>query len=391
MVDLIGIVHGVHAETFMGSKEIRVNPSKELLNMLRDIPKRRVGVERLLPEEENEVRQEYYSIGEELGLNLGLNSFHEYWTGIIECCHEAGHEVVHIEDKEMWRKYLKSSVEAIKIKEENFFHEGESDLEYHRRLCTRNVRLRDSIINLRYIHEIERDELMLQTIRDLDIAIVGRGHSDFWIAEREKLEKQFGIQLGNYSTEEPDAKDVTQYTRELDAIFYSKGVSNTRIVYDREGLQRSANLMLTGNIVQDRTPSYVGVWDVSDPSEGYFEMFVENEENGNIQGTIEDCLGSGVFTGSVDGNSFNFEKQYTNHGTQAIQVPINYKGKVHGDEIIGYHYNEGFGRAFYMVKTDKANPIDMGVRWMELKESEKELTGKDMPEAINEFPDDIPF
>ncbi len=125
--------------------------------------------------------------------------------------------------------------------------------------------------------------------------------------------------------------------------------------------------------ISNRAPDYIGTWDVSEPSKGYFEMFVDQQHNGSVIGTIKDCLGTAAFAGVTTPQSFDFTKHYTESAESAVDAHIVYEGKRPGTrkEFYGYFYVRGFGTAFYMSSAQRS-PVQMSLRWFELKQREKQ-------------------
>ena len=45
------------------------------------------------------------------------------------------------------------------------------------------------------------------------------------------------------------------------------------LLFERESLERTIRLVEKNRIIEHRIADYIGTWDISEPSRGYFEVF----------------------------------------------------------------------------------------------------------------------
>lgn len=345
-----------------------VKPSRQLLADLQGLPKgARIGIEWLKKEDLEYIRRHLVISAFDAKLSFSRapyynNNDDRYWAEIANFCNENGYEVVFLEDKGTFERYNEATIKLAKTKKNVYTHEHKDDEHYHVRLCRQNDREYRSGVLCREIHEMERDDKLLEAIRanNLDAAIVGSGHSDYWMFNKESIGKKTGIAFGDYSTEklEGNYDDLVQ-------VFIKNAAPDQQQAYEHESLERALRLIKTGRIT-DKNPDFVGIWDVMFPTQGYFEMFVQRNNNGKVSGTIEDLLGSAVFDGELTPSHFNFKKEYRLSVSSACEGAIGYRADRQEKEFHGYFYVEDFGHVFYMVEAQKENPITMTLRWHQL-------------------------
>ncbi len=381
MVKLYGVEHSMtitYGSLIPESKKLPVMPSDEFFADLESLPRgSRIGLECFNEKDWQDVKNHVKLNAVKAGF-FGYPHYTDvtqtYWKTIIDFCKRAGHETVFLEDKETWKKYNKASIRLVKCQRgELYLEEGESRYHYHGKLCRRNEREYKADIARRKIHEMERDAKLLEAIKSgaLRAAIVGRGHSDYWIFNQDRIKDEFGISFEDYSTDTPKRETVNRYSEFAESVFARKSVSHPRIVFERESLERAIRLIEQGRIILDRTPDYVGIWDICFPSKGYFEMFVEDHSDGIFSGKIEDRLGTAKFEGIITPTDLNFVKRYVVSEETAIQEPIEYKAKREGQECHGYFYLKEFGDAFFMTQSPKMDPVSLSLRWYELAVDKK--------------------
>ncbi len=372
MVRLYGVIHLIQVvETnFLSVRKrlVPVDPSVEILQDIDNLPKgSKIGIETLNKKDQEEVEEHMWELSrrEDLtGFELYPSEQDHYWDVLTTHCEDLDHEVVFLENKELMLKLNLASLEEIKANNEEIFRERrETDEEYHIKLCRHNERGYNANLLCRKIQEIERDNALLTAIKsaNIDVAIVGLGHSDFWTANKKDIQEKYGLNFEYYGVQEPEG-DRSIFTR-----FTNNAKPNLKRVYDRTILERSIRLMDQGSITK-KDPDYVGIWDLLCPSKGFFEMFVQREENnGKIQGTIEDCLGSAKFSGSLVDGKIGFTKRYSKKlsSEDAIKTNINYKGKQIGEGFCGYFSRDEdiVASAFYLAKAKQRNPIELSRQW----------------------------
>ena len=154
-------------------------------------------------------------------------------------------------------------------------------------------------------------------------------------------------------------------------IFTDNAFPDPKIAYEFTGIGKSVNLLESGSF-SGSTPDWVGTWDVNSPSNGYFEMFIDEQIGSHVSGRIEDMLGTSTFEGDITLRSISFVKRYTDCARQASNSPINYQantesdrnrhqGIYRGDKAVGW---------FYMEKPVGNSPFQMSMSWFDLNEAD---------------------
>lgn len=376
MVKLYGVIHGMWVQEWFGDKrDVPLSPGGDLLNDLVILPKgSRIGLEWFSDKDDKLLKEHVRRLlmDADPDIHIGYPKTY-YWKNIENACVAAGHEVIFLEELEQWKRYNEATLEYAKCLaafREIIAEKGETEEQYEvKRLTLLENRYRAEIVQRR-IHETERDQALLTSINrnGLNAAVVGIAHGDLWMSQREQIEKEFGIKFEDYTTETRDSE--IRYGNKI--IFLRNAVPNPELVFEKESLERTIRFLHDGRIT-DRTPDYVGIWDLAEPMKGYFELFIEERgENGAVSGTIEDCLGSAKFSGVQNSSEFNFDKRYQRHEMTAIKTKIEYKGKQEGDVCSGHFWVDGFGQAFYMIKKPKAHPHELAKAWRVLMRGEKQ-------------------
>ena len=374
MVQLYGVAHHASAWSIAGTWQVPISPAKEILFELGELPKGiKVGLEWFKEDELQKIVSDlkercsdarlkeyaYYSTEQDL-----------YWDVLIERCLRLGHEIIFLEDTPTWLDYNQAVVEkAIAYQERLYYEEQDTALTYHVKLCNHNEKDYRTELICRKVHEINREKRLLENIasNDLDVAIVGIGHSDNWVLRREELQ-ELGIDLGSYSVQVPDYEG-----RWNETIFIANAYPDLNSLYERNSLERALRFIESGRI-SDNEPDYVGTWDILFPSKGYFEVLVLEECCGLVSGIIEDCLGTSSFEGKITEDGIKFTKRYGEGcSPQTIKEEIHYEGK-RGDrkEFYGYFGTGLPERAFYLAKGPQKEPIELSTRWQELVGIDKE-------------------
>lgn len=380
MVYLYGVTHGGHWNDFLTGRagEMRISPTIELIADLSRFPKgTRVGFECMSKEDWDEVKlhlltlpfeppesrfedQEFASRPHYTTKTTG------YWDDLGKVCSDLGLEVVFLEDKNFWFKYNEAIVKTAEneARRRNLLvvKEEESDEHYDRKRIGFNVERHKEDISARKIHEIDRDNQLLRAIKssEVDVAFVGIGHSDYWIANPQTIKSDFELSFEGYSAEVPKIK--THPWGGL-TVFNKDTKPNLRNAFVRNSLERAVKLLETGRL-NDKKPNFFGTWDIHNPLGGYFEMFVER--NGKaINGEVIDCLGDASFEGEISNREIRFVKKYMRDrcSTGASLKGIVYKGIVREGNVIGYFAIDGFGQPFYATPEQKRDFVDLGMLW----------------------------
>ncbi|MDO8660363.1 MAG: hypothetical protein Q7K43_00600, partial [Candidatus Woesearchaeota archaeon] len=323
MVKLYGVAHGVAINSLFFSESISVNPAQELLDDLQRLPKgSKVGIEWFKEIDWSEIQEDVARLICAAKLQTAISydqASYEYWEILLEKIQSLGLEPVFLENKKLWLSYNHAIVDSVKGSEAELFHEGESDRDYHLKLCEYNESRRKRILDSRKIHEIERDTHLLSAItkEELEVAIVGIGHSDYWFFNKKKIQEQTGLVFELYAKQQPSR---TSYTP---TIFVRNAEPDSQILLERQSLERAIKLMEQGRIV-DAKPDYVGTWSHCEPSRGYFELFIQKRSGETISGTIEDLLGTARFEGKVNAHGITFTKKYVAAVAEAVRGEIVY-------------------------------------------------------------------
>ena len=373
-VNLVGVVHCADQTDIFGRKKpVPLSPSDGFIDFLAELPSSRIGIEWLKEGDWEEVNNHLSDTLIKEGLppdSVYYPSAHNnYWNSILNRCNGV-HELFLLESKELWFKQNLASIEIAKKKFElaDLCQKGgESDFDYNVRLCNINDGIFRAQLFSRKILEIDRDGVLLKAINknNLDLAIVGMGHSEFWMANRDLIKKKFGILLGEYFVDRPMSP------RCFYLAFDENHSLDDSLVYSRTALERTIHFLEKGRF-SSKKPNYIGVWDVNIPSRGYFEIFVEEIAGNNIRGTIEDCLGLAEFYGICDENTFIFDKKYVKSAPDAIKDVIKYEAQRNGRGFHGYYWIQGFGTAFYFKEFSGETPLDLVKYWDEVVEEKKE-------------------
>jgi len=350
MVKLYGVVFGAELKVLdISLAHTDLGASEDLFSQIFKLPKgSNIGLGWL----DNEQWMELSSHAEELCDKAGLEhisySGSQLWDEISGFAKENGHKITFLEDSETWRRYNKALVDRLKFRNKHYDKFS---------LIARNETDHELQLRTKRLYELERDERMLENIAasDVDIVIVGTGHSDPWYTNRESI-KEDGIDFESYSTQIPSAAHPC-------GEFVENAEPEDRLVFDPQLLRRMINLSQGGRLTEE-VPDYVGTWDLVTPSHGYFEIFVQDIKGDTIYGTIKDLLGDAQFVGKVDDESFDFSKKYIRSGSESVmESSIVYEAKRLGDEFIGTVFGM---MPFYLVKADKMRPIQMYKRFSEL-------------------------
>jgi len=373
MAHLIGVHHEGHNLMFgvipMGN--FPLEPSADFLRHLATFPKgTRVGIESLSEPDFSEVKEDlsrlnwkHYNTLSKGDRGLPAYSPHteDYWNALADYCLSAGLDPVFLEDKSMWFRFNMALVRQARVdarihEDILFVKPGESDRDYHRKLCRCNdVRL-GAEIRARRIHEIERDAKLLEVIAKsgVDIAVVGDGHAAAWFDDGDTIGRKYGIKFEDYSTDTIGDPALGSFHMR----FARNATPDQRVVIDNFSLERALRLMGTGRVISKPEPDYVGVWDWVEPHRGYFEVFVDKKENGVLSGTIQDCLGFSTFRGRIDCDGTDFVKKYVRGGTGAYTQDVRYYSRGDGNEFYGYYWTSNGGSIFYMKKSKQETPLD---------------------------------
>ena len=372
MVRLYGVTHGVDITSICFSESISISPSQELLADIARLPKgSRVGIEWFTESDWKEIQcdlQKRLDVAKAQMFLYYARESYSYWEILLTKIQRLGLQPIFLESKELWLAYNQTLVDLAKGNESELFHDGESDRDYHLKVCMYNESLKRGVLASRKIHEIERDAQLLSAITkgELKAAIVGMGHSDYWFFNKTRIQEQTGLVFDSY------AKQQLNGTSYPATIFVRNPEPGSQILHERQSLERAIRLMEQGRIV-DPKPDYVGTWSECEPSQGYFELFIHERVGEKISGIIEDALGTARFTGKVNAKGINFSKVYTNASAGAARGEIIYistktEKTSAGSEFCGAFNISGMRGPFYLIEASKKDPLEMGMRLYDLSQ-----------------------
>ena len=380
MVYIYGVTHGGWWRDWMNGRagEIEVVPTQEFIRDLRRYPSgTKVGIEALLPQEMEEVREHITTLPfnppeprDEDGRRAGRPGYERasdiYWERLGGMCAELGFEVVFLEDKNVWFKYNEA---IIKLAEGNarrnllVVEEGESDEHYDERRLRFNADEYIEAIVARKIHEIDRDNALLRAIKSnsIDIAVAGIGHADYWMANTYEIAKKFGVTFNGCSTERP-ARQIPHWKGQT--IFTKDDKPDLESAFERVCLERTCKAIETGRLT-NKVPDMVGTWDVHDPYRGYFELFIDKTKQG-FSGEIVDGLGEADFEGRISDGEMQFVKRYREgrRSSEAVKQPVTYRAMIVGNEMPGFFaVGRSSSGSFYATREQIKSPFELALRW----------------------------
>jgi hypothetical protein len=401
MVHLVGVHHGGSNLLFgipeLSCGEFGLFPSENFLTYLSDFPDgTKVGLETFTSEDFQAIQNHLSSLRHD-GRYPPENE--EYWSALRSVCKKFRFPYECLEEPGLWYEYNQRMANLARLDEiiherVLFQREGESDFHYNVKIVKCNELRNRSKLKVRKIHEQDRDKRLLERIAEtkVDIAICGDGHAAQWFSERDRIEREFGIDFETYST---DLMVPVGIHRIPHMEFTQNAVPNDQGVFDNHCLVRSLRLQNEGRIT-DRSPDYIGTWRDVMPSEGYFEVFLNN---GSFSGEISDCIGDAVFEGEINEREVKFVKTYT-RANQTLTKPIQYLGIRVDGGYCGYYFVEGCGGGlFFMKPGENVKPLDLSVgiyrtltdRKEELHSIADELTGNKSKSSEPIVPEDCPF
>ncbi|MBR9676647.1 hypothetical protein GOV04_00710 [Candidatus Woesearchaeota archaeon] len=357
----------------------RAVPTSGLLSSLEKLPpKTRVGIElvddrvsravkadlnALLIELERDLtsQRSYTLIGE--AEDYYMDAAARYFEDIAKHCAKCGHEIVLLEDID---PYLKFNEALVKLNRQRVL--DDENIRYQSKLASNIKKIKSSDTSYRLILEadkfnvLERDATLLKNIigKKVDVAVVGRGHSDYWYSNRERLREDLGIVFDSYHADVEIGNDHRLQ-------FFENRTLDSNILSDITNLERAVTFLENDRLVLAKEPDFVGTWDVSTPSKGYFELFIEEQDGQNVSGTIVDCVGDATFEGTLTSKSFDFVKTYQQAVKSSQKNQISFPGIKSGSIIHGCYNSKGLSsdhpaHGFVMVQTPQEDLIKLVMR-----------------------------
>lgn len=356
-----GTIHSFEQNFFIHTQEGTVSPSQELLRDLNSLPEGSVvGIETFDPKE---VRRLTKKVN---GQRFYLKKEDDFYWKIVEnYCDARNLQVAYLDDFSTFRAYVAKQLEWRQYRQEYEASLKERGGIGPAELAALADAAYRAAIETRYIHRVGREEKIIERIAKYhpQRVIIGRGHGDYLFSRPEALIRH-RVSFGEYYRE----GWVDSQSRMMAELMYDHKITPHRQaqlvdrtpdpqeLINREMLERAYRLITEGRVIADKTPDYVGTWDLRFPLRGYFEVYVNGQAKGGpLSGIIEDCLGTADFEGEISENWVQFLKTYQkdNSTANAIKMPILYKGlrkngKYEGqftcqglDEDRGFILNEG--------------------------------------------------
>ena len=316
---LYGTCHGGKLFGLVFNVDLFFKPSPVMLEELAELPRgTRVGIESVTPEEKEALNK---LVIDGRGV-MWDKPFGEYWKAIVDHCKKAGHEVVYLDSVELCRKHAEMDVKATHLAEE-----AKQTKDKAERLILIRQEYAHRVEN-RYIREVEREQSLLQRIRETkpSVALLGRSHTDYiWQMGVE------GIQFKSYSAEVAPVIDQFQLGKfdpsdkyfNMDLESVARSISNqipplelvnnrvvdSKVVARRIESERKYRAIKEGRIT-DGDPDFVGTWNIRIPAQGLFELYIQKRDGRRISGIIEDACGSATFEGESTDTEIWFVKRY---------------------------------------------------------------------------------
>ena len=379
MVKLLGANHGLSYKDILGNNyEHHVEPTAEMQAILRSLPRgTRIGLEAPSPEIFTllleDLREKFRDYEGAPPSNIGYSG-ESYFNQVRDLCAHAGHEIVWLENENVWRRYNERVFAHYLARERmNLFLSEEyvDERERFRKLVRLEEDLYAHAIRMKETHLLERDELMLQSIAALSprVAFAGVGHTDYWAIDNQRIRDKIGIIWESYAADDFVHVDDPHAVH---LVHYPNRSADPYQAHDFTLARRKVRLLEKG-MLSDAVPDWVGTWDVEQPSRGYFEVFVD-EENGRImRGRIEDLLGTADFEGEFSSREIKFTKKYrqTSSHCTSCKGAINYHAfggsRDLREQCHGTFSAERCGtKPFYLEKPSGLTPFDMAMAWEDL-------------------------
>lgn len=301
MVELLyGVNHGGRGRDLSNNfcVDVVVEPASKMINYLHALPSgTKVGIE---------YHPNIYHPPQDALARPDKNT-KRYWENILGIVIEGGLEPVFIDNPDMYQRYAEKLLQA----ESKANFSTIIDDETARSIEEDQYRAE---VEARHILWIEREIAMVDAIAQTqpDVVIMGRGHTEYLMANKDSQLLPKGIIVGDYKADKPieitipssiiDRTDVYHRIAETEVV----NIPNPDLFPDREMLRRQHNAVIYGRINPDSNPQFVGTWDIWCRQRGLFEMYVRGE--GVFAGRIEDVYGTGKSFHLSRGNEFNFTK-----------------------------------------------------------------------------------
>jgi hypothetical protein len=296
----------------------------------------RVGVEWLSKEDWAPIEQKWKENGREPSSGF-------YWEELIGKIESKGHQVVYLEEQDPWEKLVDRQKAMDDISKEKLNEDDSRPAsEWYKTLIDHEERQFWASTSCIEVYQTERDAVIKKNTLggNLELAIVGSGHSDLWVEEDSSLFEE-------YHREIPTDGDLFHF---MQLIRNTSPDPNNLI--NTTNLQRIISLRETGRLVPDREPDFTGVYNPYEKaSKNYFELFLDTPTSGIIIDTLGEAKVKGTFTEE----RVDFTKEYTVARQKAIKGEMRWTGcpidpgELYKGEHFGmFRYHSG-GSSFTMV------------------------------------------
>lgn len=359
MAHLIGVSHGEIHHTLFASKVVPVSPTEDLLDFLREREPSKVALEYLSEEDISLVRRM---------TDLDYNTFPGFWNPIIDAIH--GHEIIYLEEPNVWFSHAEAIGKEQEIRRKHERPPWE-ELGSIRDTLVAVEDVYNARLEVNRIHLLERDKVLLRNIgrHQPDIVIAGKGHTDYWKLNPAALAKN-DVSFHEYSTD---------HALGTGRVFEMCAQPDPCTAYDFTSLRKALRLKEKGSF-SDEAPDYVGVWDIAQPSRGYFELFLNqgadvNDIGSLVSGRIEDVLGSATFSGRVQPSGIHFVKNYRERTTEALSSPVVFEASDGGNMWQqGTYRGSGGEGPYYMVRSSGENPLILALEFHNRYENPRQMS-----------------
>lgn len=327
MVKLVGVSHNhVYLQGGRTRDGKRLTPSNKFLRYLNELPaKSRIGIEWLPDEDWEDLEQRIREIG-------GDFSPGDYWGTLKEEIESKGHEVVYLEEKKPWIDIIEAQRLVAEAQRADIEHEeSRPEFELYKKQIEHEEAIFWASINYRELHERARDVILKRKTleSDLELAIVGSGHSDWWIAEE-------GFKADEYHRE---SRSALLFEEMGDMEFTRNTTPDPTNLIQTTNLLRLISLRENGKLVPDKQPTFTGVYNPFEKaSKNYFEVFLDDANSGTMIDTLGESRIEGIFTD----RRVEFTKTYTKARPGAIKDPLKYVGcpTDPGELYLGEHFGK---------------------------------------------------
>lgn len=356
---IYGVTHGGELEVVgLRVSDIFIGPSRQSMRDLLTLPEgSSVGIE-TCPELEKpfEVR------GQPIDVDKSTDF---YWQRIKKLCQRKNLEVVYLEDFATYQKYVEKLVEV-----ESLYRRLEGELVLGGLPDKVTQRIYKTQTEADHIFYQEREEKLLERIQETKptVVILGRGHTDHLI--KSKGFKKRGIEPKQYLGEEVIWSESFSLAFPEKRYQRAESVSpltpDKKLILQKKLEERSYRAVTEGRVMANKTPDYIGTWDVHVPARGLFEIYLDKKDKSGMgTGIIENCLGTGkILFSKFENHEVCFLKKYKPQGSSgsAAKDEILYEGfflRSAKDEATGTYYSPRAGNGHFNLRRFNNTPYQV--------------------------------